>query len=404
MPRWPCCRSAFDDGRIFTGRWKSVLATDPSHFRIFDQAFHIYFRNLRLLEKMISLMLPSIERDAGSAQTEPAVRRLVEALDHAAASPRDDDILDIDRSASYSRREILRTKDFEQMSLEELAQARRLLRHDVLEVPMLTTRRFRAHPHGSRYDMRRSMRLMLRNNGQLIELARRKRRRRESPLVLICDISGSMSSYSRMFLQFAHTLRRHSTGVSCFVFGTRLSNIGRRLQEPDIDKALAGVADDVVDWDGGTRIAESIARFNIDWGRRVLAQGSVVVLLSDGLERETSVDLGFQMQRLQRSCRQLIWMNPMLRYDQFEAKAAGIRAMLPYVRSLSCPRTTSTACWRSPRHSARVRALIHESPHDARSAVAMLRAMARRPPANGACDGVRNRRVHLQQGGRADAD
>ncbi|MBT8076940.1 MAG: VWA domain-containing protein [Gammaproteobacteria bacterium] len=310
---------------------RSVLATDPSHFRVFDQAFHVYFRNPRLLEKMISLMLPSIERVDAGENSEQAARRLVEALDNRSEQPRDDDILEIDRSASYSRREILRNKDFEQMSVDELAQARRLLHEDTLDIPPVPTRRFRAQPRGSRYDMRRSMRLMLRNNGQLIELARRRRQRREPPLVLICDISGSMSSYSRMFLQFAHTLRKRSSAVSCFVFGTRLSNVSRRLQEPDIDKALAGIAEDVVDWDGGTRIAECIARFNVDWSRRVLAQGANVVLLSDGLERETTIDLGFQMQRLQRSCRCLIWMNPMLRYAGFEAKAAGIRAMLPHV-------------------------------------------------------------------------
>jgi uncharacterized protein with von Willebrand factor type A (vWA) domain len=175
------------------------------------------------------------------------------------------------------------------------------------------------------------MRLALRNNGELIELARKRRLRRPPPLVLICDISGSMSRYSRAFLIFAHLMSSRHRGVHTFVFGTRLTNITRRLADKDIDRSLAAISDDVKDWDGGTRIAECLERFNVDWSRRVLAQNAVVVLLSDGLERDSKADLDFQMQRLHRSSRQLIWMNPMLRYSEFEPKAMGIRTMLPHV-------------------------------------------------------------------------
>ena len=310
---------------------RSVLATDPSHFRIFDQAFHIYFRNPRLLERMIALMLPTVERESGESGTEKAARRLVEALDDGSSERPEDKSLEVDRSASYSHREILRTKDFEQMSLQEQAEARQMLQQDLLPLQQLRTRRFRPDAHGERYDLRRSMRLMLRNNGQLIEIAKRRVVVKTPPLILICDISGSMSSYSRFFLQFAHTLRARQRSVHTFVFGTRLTNISRRLQERDIDKAMDGVADDVRDWDGGTRIGDCLERFNIDWSRRVLGQNGVVVLLSDGLERDSISNLGFQMRRLQRSCRQLIWMNPLLRFAEFEAKAAGIREMLPCV-------------------------------------------------------------------------
>ena len=310
---------------------RSVLVTDRSQFRLFDQAFHIYFRNPRLLERMLALLLPTIERVSENDKSPAAIRRLLESLSPDETEDDSDAVIEVDRSASYSRRELLRHKDFEQMSLQELGEARQLLRHEFDIIGDVSTRRFRPHPFGDRYDMRRSMQLMLRNNGQLVELAKKKRRRRPPALILICDISGSMSRYSRVFLHFAHAMSSRWQTVHSFVFGTRLTNISHRLKNRDVDRALAQVSSDVKDWDGGTRIGDCLQRFNVDWGRRVLAGPSVVILLSDGLERESVSDLGMQMQRLQRTCEQLIWMNPMLRYEHFEAKAMGIRTMLPYV-------------------------------------------------------------------------
>jgi uncharacterized protein with von Willebrand factor type A (vWA) domain len=206
-----------------------------------------------------------------------------------------------------------------------------MLREAAEIVSTVPVRRFRTDIHGRRFDLRKSMRTMLKNNGQLIELVRKKRQVKPPALVLVCDISGSMSRYSRMFMHFAHALSTRGQVVHSFVFGTRLTNISRWLAERDVDKALSRVAAEVRDWDGGTRIGDCLARFNIDWSRRVLAGNAVVVLLSDGLERDSEADLGFQMSRLQRSARQLVWLNPMLRYDQFEPKAAGMKAMLPHV-------------------------------------------------------------------------
>ena len=310
---------------------RSVLVSDPAQFRLFDQAFHIYFRNPRLLERLMTLLLPTIERAAGDGNTEEAIRRLMESL-VADETPADNDgVIEIDHSGSYSRRELLRHKDFEQMSLQEQREAKALLREEIDVIKDVSTRRFRPHPYGHRYDLRRSMQLMLRNNGQLIELAKKKRRLRPPTLTLICDISGSMSRYSRIFLYFAHALSSRWQTVHSFVFATRLTNVSHRLMHKDVDRALAQVSGDVQDWDGGTRIADCLERFNVDWGRRVLAGRSVVILLSDGLERDSDSDLEFQMQRLHRTCDQLIWMNPMLRYKHFEVKAMGIRTMLPHV-------------------------------------------------------------------------
>ena len=310
---------------------RSVLVTNPTQFRLFDQAFHIYFRNPRLLERMMGLLLPTLERVSDDAGGEEAIRRLMEAMPGETEHDDGEVVIEIDQSESWSQREILRQKDFEQMSLQEQREAKKMLREEIEVIKKVPVRRYRADIHGRRYDLRRSMQLMLRTNGQLIQMAKKRRRLRPPTLVLICDISGSMSRYSRIFLHFAHTLSSRRQTVHSFVFGTRLTNISHRLADKDVDRALAKVSTEVKDWDGGTRIADSLKRFNVDWGRRVLAGNSVVLLLSDGLERDTESDLGFQTERLQRSCGQLIWMNPMLRYSEFEAKAIGIKAMLPHV-------------------------------------------------------------------------
>lgn len=310
---------------------RAVLVTDRSQFRMFDQAFHIYFRNPRLLERMMSLLLPTLEQDYETSPRGETIRRLMEALAEKVDVPDGKLSVEIDRSESWSDQEVLRQKDFEQMSLQELAEAKVLLQKDLALVHPVHTRRFRASHIGLRYDLRRSMQLMLRNSGQVIELAQKKPRLRAPTVVLLCDVSGSMSHYSRMFLQFAHTLSMRQQRVHSFVFGTRLTNISRRMVNRDVDTAMQKIASDVVDWDGGTRIADCLKRFNQDWGRRVLAGNSIVILLSDGLERDSKSDLGFQMRRLRRCCKQIVWMNPMLRYAEFEAKALGIRAMLPHV-------------------------------------------------------------------------
>ena len=308
---------------------RAVLASDPRHFRLFHQAFQVYFRDPRLLEGMVGMLLPNIHGPV--AAHGGMLRRLLEAMSQSGAEAAQDVALDADRSASWSDREILRHKDFEQMSLTEQSEARALINEEIELLKKIGSRRFRPDDRGTRYDPRRSMQGMVRNNGQLVQLARKRRIDRKPVVVTICDISGSVSRYSRMFLLFAHALTAASQTVHSFVFGTRLTNITRRLRDRDADRALSQIAMDVSDWDGGTRIAESLARFNRDWGRRVLAQNAVVVLFSDGLERDTEGNLEFQMQRLRRSCRRLLWLNPMLRYRGFEAKAAGIRKMLPYV-------------------------------------------------------------------------
>jgi uncharacterized protein with von Willebrand factor type A (vWA) domain len=184
---------------------------------------------------------------------------------------------------------------------------------------------------GRAIDMRRTLRASLKAGGKLIDLKYLGRRTRMPPLVALLDISGSMSEYSRLFLHFLHAVTDARKRVSSFLFGTRLTNVTRALKERDPDDALAACSASVADWSGGTRIASSLHAFNKRWARRVLAQGAIVLLITDGLERDPDKSLAFEMDRLHRSCRRLIWLNPLLRFDAFEPRAQGVRTMLPYV-------------------------------------------------------------------------
>lgn len=314
----------------FRAALRAVLVSSPSQHPLFDRAFGLCFTDSRLHEQAVSAHLPAdLDEPHGAAAGDlvrVAALRLEADTDSANETSREGH-----RVSAWSGKEVFKNKDFEQMTAEELQDARRLLREYRHPARRQRTRRFRPGATGHQFDLRRSMRNLLRYDGELLQLARRRHEDREQALVLLCDISGSMSCYSRTFLHYAHTLATHHRNVHVFVFGTRLSNITRWLRTSDVDVALQRVSLQVPDWDGGTRIAESLHQFNRHWGRRVLAGGATVVLLSDGLERDDVAALEFEMQRLNRSCRELIWMNPMLRFSEFEPRASGIRAMLPHV-------------------------------------------------------------------------
>jgi uncharacterized protein with von Willebrand factor type A (vWA) domain len=232
---------------------------------------------------------------------------------------------------AWSDRSTLRTKDFEQMTAAEIRESEAAI--DAMTFPMspVPTRRRRPDPRGDLLDPRASLRAALRTGSGAIPLRWRSPVDRPPEVVALVDVSGSMARYARMLLRFLHALTRRRRHVSSFTFATRLTNVTRTLRDRDPDEAMARVGRAVTDWDGGTRIASALREFNVRWSRRVLGRGALVLLVTDGLDREDAVGLALETARLQRSCRRLIWLNPLLRYQRFEPRAAGIRAMLPHV-------------------------------------------------------------------------
>ncbi|MEQ8283280.1 MAG: VWA domain-containing protein [Parvibaculum sp.] len=308
----------------------ATLVKRHDQHHLFDQAFHVFWRDPKLLDRMMALMLPEIATPPDASREEQS-RRLAEAL-FGDGRPREtaEPDLEIDRSETFSADELLRHKDFEQMSVAELAEAKAAIARLRLTQDEARIRRTRPAARGPMIDMRATLRASLRAGG-VIPLRHRDFRHRRPPLVVLCDISGSMSAYSRVFLHFLHALTNDRDRVHVFLFGTRLTNVTRELKHRDVDEALALVAARVEDWDGGTRIGETLRRFNIDWARRVLGQGATVLLVTDGLDRDAGEGVGPEIARLHRRARRLIWLNPLLRYERFEPKALGVKALLPHV-------------------------------------------------------------------------
>jgi uncharacterized protein with von Willebrand factor type A (vWA) domain len=313
----------------------AVFVKRHEHSLLFDQAFRIFFRKRAYLEQMMAMLLPQVV--APSEPSPPAAaQRILDALfpDGGQKLPEKERDIEINARLTVSDREVLEKKDFAQMSAAEIAEAKQAIKDLVLPLDEVRTRRFGASKRGHVIDMRRTMRASLKAGGAIIDLKYLGPKTRQPPIVALLDISGSMSQYTRLFLHFLHAVTDARKRVSTFLFGTRLTNVTRALKERDPDEALAACSKDVLDWSGGTRIATSLHAFNKHWARRVLAQGAIVLLITDGLERDPDDRLGFEMDRLHRSCRRLIWLNPLLRFDGFEAKAAGILAMLPHVDEL----------------------------------------------------------------------
>jgi uncharacterized protein len=306
---------------------ESIFVKRHEHALIFAQAFDLFFRAAEDWKHMLdSVPLP----DHAKKKPRPASRRVQEALSQTRMTEAPQ-VQEQELRLSVSDKEVLQKKDFAQMTTAEIAEVTRAIDQMKLPQAELRTRRYRPDPRGLRLDMRRTLRASLRTGGEIVDIRRLGRIERPAPIVALLDISGSMSEYTRLFLHFLHAITDARKRVSVFLFGTRLTNVTRSLRARDPDEALAKCSSSVEDWAGGTRIATSLHTFNKLWGRRVLGQGAIVLLISDGLEREADAGLAFEMDRLHRSCRRLIWLNPLLRYGGFEAKAHGIKMMLPHV-------------------------------------------------------------------------
>jgi hypothetical protein len=308
----------------------AVLLSRNEQRPIFNQAFNIFWRDPKLAERMMQLMLPQAYGRAPKPEEQQS-QRLTDALFSQKQQEAKTEKVELEARLTFSSREVLQRMDFDTMSAAELAEAKKLIAGLRLPLPVIKTRRFHVERNGRRIDLRKTLRESLREGGDVIPLVRAAPRELHPPLVVLCDISGSMNPYSRMFLHFLHAITNDRDRVSVFVFGTRLTNITRQLRHRDVDVAMARVAEAIRDWSGGTRIGASLREFNWRWSRRVLGQNACVLLVSDGLDREAGEGLGDEMERLAKSCRYLVWLNPLLRYDKFEARPAGVRAMLPHV-------------------------------------------------------------------------
>ncbi|MER8462522.1 VWA domain-containing protein [Mesorhizobium sp. M1396] len=312
----------------------AVLVSRHEDYATFDEAFRLFWKSRELIEKMLAMFSPVAPDVREKQKPRAAENRVSQAMfeGHQKNQPAQEiPEIEVDARFTFSGNEVLRGKDFAQMNAAEMADAKKAIAQLRLPFDMVRTRRFKADAHGRRVDPRAMMRSAARTGGELILPKFRSAREVHPPLVVLADISGSMSQYTRIFLHFLHALTEKRRRVHTFVFGTRLTNLTRQMRHRDPDAALADCSTAVRDWSGGTRIGDTLAEFNLIWSRRVLGQGAVVLLITDGLERDDVAGLSEEMERLHKSCRRLIWLNPLLRFDGFQARARGVKAMLPHV-------------------------------------------------------------------------
>ncbi len=321
------------DRRTLRAALRTVMLRRHEDEMVFDQAFDLFWRNpdaARFAE-----ILAAMEGRAPNQEKAPAgSRRLAEAMSAAKSRerpPGPDEAREVHAQLTASAQEKLETMDFEAMSAAEINDAKTEIARLRLPLDQRRTRRTRRDDRGSMVDLKATLRQSLRHSGEILQLSRRARLTKPPPLVVLCDISGSMARYAQILLHFLHAVANDRDRVTVFLFGTRLTNITRQLARRDPEAAFEAVAGSVPDWSGGTRIGEAIEQFNRLWARRTLAQGAVVLLVTDGLDRDGAAGLADAMARLHRSTRRLIWLNPLLRYAGFLPITQGAKAILPHV-------------------------------------------------------------------------
>jgi uncharacterized protein with von Willebrand factor type A (vWA) domain len=320
------------DRRQVHAALRTVMVRRHEDFDVFDQAFLLFWRDPEAGRNAAAMAM--LEGFKDRQKPPPTSRRVAEAMTppkQPRQPPQPEEKPPLEVAMTVSERERLQSMDFEAMSAEEIAEAKKDIRKLVLPLDARPTRRFRPDPQGPAVDLRATIRASLHGGGEILTLERRRKVTRPPPLVALCDISGSMSRYAQILLHFLHAVTNDRDRVHSFLFGTRLTNVTRQLRHKDAEVAFELVSHIVPDWSGGTRIGESLELFNRHWARRVLGQGAVVLLITDGLDREGAKGLAEATDRLRRSCRRLVWLNPLLRYEGFQPRSQGIRAMLPHV-------------------------------------------------------------------------
>ncbi|NTU83350.1 MAG: VWA domain-containing protein [Chloroflexales bacterium] len=312
----------------FRATMRCMLVLRHEDLPLFDTAFEFYWRSAPGANPETHLLYAAIPQ-VKVPRRQLRLRRREEEPDPATEQGREREELEL--QLTFSRDEILRKKDFAQCSWEEVQAAKELIQRMRWRVEERPTRRRRPARRGRSLDFRRTLRRSMRYGGMPLELAWREAQTTPRPVVVICDISGSMERYSRILLQFIYAITEGLGDVESFVFGTRLTRITRQLRHRDIDDAIDLVSRHVLDWSGGTRIGDAVKEFNFRWGRRVLGHGPVVLLISDGWDRGDPTVLRREMDRLQRSCHRLIWLNPLLGSPGYEPLTIGMQAALPFV-------------------------------------------------------------------------
>jgi hypothetical protein len=323
--------AGIENPRILYWTLHAALVSRPEQHEIFNEAFYLVWKDPGFLQQMLSVMLPEAP-DATTPPQPQLSRRLADAISppRTADQQRQQDEIELDASGTWSAVADLRTKDFEQMSADELRRAYTSVRSIPLLLEERRTRRFESSPRPGLIDLRAIKRTMARRGADDVALQWRRRRTRRPPLVVLCDISGSMDAYARIFMHFLYGITATRERVHAFLFGTHLTNITRSLQRRDADTAIARVSKEVTDWSGGTRIGDSLGEFNRRWARRVLGQNATVLLFTDGLDRDGGTGLEVEVRRLAASCRRLVWLNPLMRYSAYEPLAGGARILVRY--------------------------------------------------------------------------
>lgn len=317
---------------------KSTLVHNREELELFDQAFQLFWKAPSQIPDMMKWLLQTT--NIPNTVDNKGYNRVQDALQEKALPPppepgkTSEAEVKIEEIVTYSPSEILRKKDFASFTNDEIAAAKRYMETLKWNVPPFASRRMKAALRGHAFDIRKTTQSGLRHGGEFIHLSRKGNRYKMRPLVVLCDISGSMERYARMLLHFMYAVVQNQRQVESFVFGTRLTRITQYLKHKDIDEALDIVSKHVFDWSGGTKIGESIKAFNYEWLRRTLRSSSIVLIISDGWDRGDTDVLHKEMGRLYRSCHRLIWLNPLMGFDGYEPLTLGMQAALPFVHEL----------------------------------------------------------------------
>ena len=328
--------AGLSDPKVLYWTLHSVFVNRRNERDIFNQAFVLFWRDPDYIKKMLSLVVPQYKPPRSDQDEKALSRRLAEAMvsGHQPELARETDEIEFTAEATFSDREAFHAKDFEQMSADELTRARAEIARLTLPFEEMRTRRFEPAPRGGRLDLGRIVREAAQKGPDHLRDLRKRPRTRRLPIVVLADISGSMDSYARILLHFIYALSNDRDEVHAFLFGTRLSNVTPLIKDRDPDRAIAKVSSEVSDWSGGTRIGQCLEDFNKHWARRVLGRNAIVLLFTDGLDRDGAEGIDRAARRLAANARRLIWLNPLTRYDAYEPLAAGAAALSKHVTEM----------------------------------------------------------------------